>query len=640
MKFPVLLPLVALGSTAALAQNVEKLPDLQVVSVQTVPESPVAGDKVRLRVVVKNAGDAPTSGGTVIGGEFRLNKTPIAFTDTNSNSLAPGETVVLNASGGGNAGDGTWTAREGRFTLGFLVDDVNRIRESDENNNDFTNTAPLEVNPFLGPDLMVSRLTRNGSTLRALIQNTGKGATPATTPVEVRFSFDGQTIGSAQLNAPLAAGQSVEVVATSSESANNEEGTRVLTATVDADGRVAALERRRDNNALSRTFAFNQWMQLSPTSSDAFVDSIGVNAHLGAFTVSDGSFATIKARLLESRIRWIRQSFVPLDTVAIDRLLDLGKSGIKTNLLLDARLMTPQVALDLAKRLKPALGSIEGQNQPNLFTPELFPEGIRKHQNAVYDALKADPQTRDIPVLSPALDSSGDSAGALGTVSADLGAMQPLAMGELFDQSLEEATRATRRITPTQPLQISQIGYNTTGSTGATISERAQAKYLSRHVFEAWNRGVVRTYLYEFVETPLPDATDNFGIVRGNGTPKPAFYAIRNLIALFSDARPFVQPNPLRFLLSGETSNLRSSLLQKSDGRRYLVMWINAPSFNATTRSDTASFSQTVSLRFDKNQRVTIYRPTFSTQAMGKTRDTKTLSLDLDDELTVIELGS
>ncbi len=494
----------------------------------------------------------------------------------------------------------------------------------------------------------MSRLTRTGSTLRALVQNIGRGATPAGTSIAVGFSLDGKTAASSRLSAPLAAGQSVEVVATTTDTpANRSEGTRVLAATADAGGALSAIERRRDNNSLSRTFAQNERVQLSPTLSQAFADSIGVCTHLGHLDTSYGNYNVIKARLLESRIRWIRDGAAPGNTTLVDRILDLGRAGIKTNLLLDARTMPPSIALDLARRLKPALGSIEGQNEPNLLTPELFPVGIRRHQNAVYEALKADPQTRDIPILTPALAFPTEIAAALGNVPADFGAMHLSPNGQLPDSGLEETIRATRLLAPTQPLQITETGYTTavniqSGQPG--VSERAQAKYLPRQLFEAWNRGVVRTFFYEFAderaEPGLHDAKQHFGIIRADGTPKPAFYALRNLMSLFSDKGQIAQPNPLRFSLSGETSNLRSSLLQRSDGRRYLILWINARSFDLDTRRDTQVFSQKVSLRLDRKQRVNIYRPTFSTQVVGKTRATNTLSLDLDDELTVVELGS
>lgn len=654
MKFPILLTTLALSTAAVRAQTAEKLPDLQVVLVQTVPLAPVAGDIVRLRVVVKNVGEAPTNAGTIIGGEFRLNKASIGFTDTYSLPLAPGETVVLEGNGGGGASNGTWTAREGTFSLGFVVDDAARIRESREDNNNFTDPTPVVVRAFAGPDLVVSRLAITpGSgrvTLRALVKNEGAGATLPNVPVEVGFALNGKTIASARLNAPLLPGQSAEVAAQSDDfnrDARTMMGTRIITARADPNGAFGTLERRRDNNEVARTFAFNLPTLLEATSAARFADSVGVCTHLGSLDTTYGQFDIIKARLLESNIKWIRDGVSPDNTLVIGRMLDLGKAGVHLNLLLDARSMPPQTALALARELRPVVGSIEGQNEPNVFTPELFPDGIRAHQDAVFTAFKTDPELRDLPILSPSLAFPVETAGALGTVRADVGALHPYPGGQLPDTGLDEALAATRVLAPSQPLQITETGYTTatdvqSGQPG--VSERAQAKYLLRQAFEASNRGIERTFFYEFAdEKPEPashDAKQRFGLIRADGSPKPAFFALKNLLSLLAEPRESLSPLPLGFSLSGETSNLRSALLQKADGRRFLVMWINARAFDLDTRRDTAVFAQPVTLRFSKNQRATVYRPTFNAQPATATRTTRELSLALDDELTVVELGS
>lgn len=668
-----LLLLVAWAPRRACAQQKEALPDLVVVAVQTVPEAPLAGDRVRLRAVVKNAGDAPTPMGTIIGGVFRLNGALVAYTDSYTFAIAPGETATLNASGGGGAGDGTWTAKAGKYSLSFLVDDVNRIRESGENNNDFTSPNPLEVRAFQGPDLVVSRVTWTQSadktTFRAVIKNVGNGPTAPGTGIEARFSLDSVPVALARSAMPpgagakpatsLKAGQSTQIVASVPRVSDGQHQVTVL---FDPRGLFAASERRRDNNELRRDLWQNQPLQVRATSSDAFADSIGVCTHLTYFDTAYGRYDLIKARLLESRIRWIRDGATTGNTTAIERILDLGKLGIKTDLLIDARSTPPAEALALIKRLKPALGSVEGQNEPNLFTPELYPDGIRAHQNGLFAALKADPETARIPVLSPALAFPGEVAKKLGVVSCDFGAMHPYPGGNLPDAGLDDTLRATRIIAPTQPLQSTETGYTTavnvqSGQPG--VSEAAQAKYLPRQLFEAWNRGVVRTFFYEFSdekpEPALQDAEQHFGILRADGTPKPAFFALENLIALFGEspgsglvARPGTlnilgaprERNDLSLSASGDASDLRSALLGRRDGRRFLVLWRNARSFDLDTRTDVVVSPARLTVTLPQAAPVTLYRLTSSARPLGQMRRMKTVPLDLDDELTVIELGS
>jgi len=125
--------LFSLCSIAALmspthSRAAEPLPQLIVTDVKVVPEHPFAGDAVKLVAVVKNVGTAPTPEGVVLGGIFKLNGSVIAYEDQYKHTLAPGESVTLTSNGGGGAGNGTWLAKAGKYTLGFLVDDVGRIK--------------------------------------------------------------------------------------------------------------------------------------------------------------------------------------------------------------------------------------------------------------------------------------------------------------------------------------------------------------------------------------------------------------------------------------------------------------------------------------------------------------------------------
>ena len=63
------------------------------------------------------------------------------WSDTTTSSIKPGESVVVTANGGTNGS--TWNALYGSHTVYAWVDDVDRIKESNENNN--TNTVSINV---------------------------------------------------------------------------------------------------------------------------------------------------------------------------------------------------------------------------------------------------------------------------------------------------------------------------------------------------------------------------------------------------------------------------------------------------------------------------------------------------------------
>ena len=87
--------------------------------------------------VVKNQGAGPTPAGVIVGVGFSVDGTEVTWSDTDTTSLASGATVSLTANSG-PYNVNTWTAISGTHRVGAYVDDVNRISESNENNNQLT----------------------------------------------------------------------------------------------------------------------------------------------------------------------------------------------------------------------------------------------------------------------------------------------------------------------------------------------------------------------------------------------------------------------------------------------------------------------------------------------------------------------
>jgi photosystem II stability/assembly factor-like uncharacterized protein len=103
-------------------------PDLVVDSVSMSPASPSIGQAVTFTSVVRNAGTAPTPSGVVIGVGYRVDGTQVTWGSV-SGPLAPGASVTIGTNGG------SWSATSGSHVLVAVADDVNRIVESNEANN-------------------------------------------------------------------------------------------------------------------------------------------------------------------------------------------------------------------------------------------------------------------------------------------------------------------------------------------------------------------------------------------------------------------------------------------------------------------------------------------------------------------------
>jgi regulation of enolase protein 1 (concanavalin A-like superfamily) len=121
-------------------------PDLIVTGITWAPTSPVASQAVTFSAVVKNQGTGPTPAGIILGVSFWVDGTQVSWSDTNTTALAPGASRTL-AANGGPGGLSTWTATAGAHSVLAFVDDVNRIAESNETNNNFTNSVTVTVLP-------------------------------------------------------------------------------------------------------------------------------------------------------------------------------------------------------------------------------------------------------------------------------------------------------------------------------------------------------------------------------------------------------------------------------------------------------------------------------------------------------------
>ena len=241
-------------------------PDLVVTDISWAPANPVAGDAVTLSATIKNQGTDPTPAGTKHGVLFTFDDGsagPGVWSDTHTASLAPGASVTVTANGGSSGA--LWTAVEGAHTVKAYVDDVNRIAESDENNNVMTEQiavagattptpTPTTPVPSGKPDLVVTDISwapanpvaGDAVTLSATIKNQGTDPTPAGTKHGVLFTFDdgsaGPGVWSDTHTASLAPGASVTVTANGGSSGalwTAVEGAHTVKAYVDDVNRIS-----------------------------------------------------------------------------------------------------------------------------------------------------------------------------------------------------------------------------------------------------------------------------------------------------------------------------------------------------------------------------------------------------------------
>ncbi len=184
----------------------------------------------------------------------------------------------------------------------------------------------------------------------------------------------------------------------------------------------------------------------------------------------------------------------------------------------------------------------------------------------------------------------------------------------------------------------------------------SKASYLPRHFAEYWNEGIERTFIYDFVNDFKDEATNaeaSFGIVRHDSTPKPAYERLKALTHLLGEAKwdtaqkqwkkPQFAPRSLDFDVIGAPDDVHHTLLQKSDGDFYLMLWREVSSYDTKTQKPIAVEPARVQLRFGNKIRsaeLLNLRTTLETRARHQQwQAPRNITLDVPDELVILRIS-
>jgi hypothetical protein len=341
---------------------------------------------------------------------------------------------------------------------------------------------------------------------------------------------------------------------------------------------------------------------------ESFIDSIGVVTHLNyTDTVYYQKFnSIIKPRLQELGVRHIRDGGSPNFYNYYSRLRELRNLGIKTTLVSGDTDITPSRYLQIVKDLGNVVQDIEGPNEYNLYLKDpKWPSIVFDFMKELYLSIKKDPKTKHLKVIGPSLASWNEKDyKAVGDLSAylDFGNLHPYYTGlhptvqcswcsppkSYLDTFFDRA----KIISGSKPIVVTEMGQHNAMGTNSSymlpMPEEIAWKYNARQLLLNFNKGVHRSFLYELIDL-LDDPNKkemeyNFGLLRNNGSQKPSFMAVRDLIKLLNDRNHTAQPRKLDYRLTGNMANVHQTLLQKSNGNFYLILWQDVSSYNPSNQ--------------------------------------------------------
>jgi hypothetical protein len=386
----------------------------------------------------------------------------------------------------------------------------------------------------------------------------------------------------------------------------------------------------------------------TPHPAASFIESIGVVTHAAAWASAYGNIPELEARLEELGVRHIRDAAIPGHPWEYAIFRNLAAHGIKATLILNEEDLTKDHRI-IESELSGAVDAVEGPNEYDNQGIPNWAERLRLLQSEVWDSYREEGQLENLPILGPAL-TRPNSLEELGNISAhyDFGNFHPYPGGLPPETNI---SREINRILPYaggKPLVASETGYDNALAAppggNSPISEEASAVYVPRIFLDYYKMGVARTFLYELVdEKPDPsDANeqDHFGLLRNDWSPKPAFIALRNLIALLKDQPQATQEvKPTDLSLSGETSDVEHLLLEKADGVHELVLWQNASVWSREKRIPLAVPPHRVSISAEGDiADATIAQPLVSTERLPIEAEGGRLNVEVTAAPIVIEI--
>ena len=302
-------------------------------------------------------------------------------------------------------------------------------------------------------------------------------------------------------------------------------------------------------------------------SAGAFRDSVGVNVHvafhdtayvgwpllvsrlqsLGVVHVRDGAYGNPAPQWRQFNADYVNAvALAASHGIRFDFMV--GQPGFQGGTL-------DQLLAALRGPLRNAAEALEAPNEFDHFVggPN-WPSVLTRYDKELYAKAKADPSLRSLPVIGPAL-VGANATRTLGNQQAwlDIGNVHPYTGGQSPgpDHSNSELARA-RVLSGPKPIWATEAGFfNAPNATlRQSVPETTAAIYLLRTFLEHFKSGISRTYAYELIDDkPDPTATDpqqHFGLLRNDYTPKPAFTALQNLLALVGPTQGNTTLQPLR----------------------------------------------------------------------------------------------
>lgn len=191
---------------------------------------------------------------------------------------------------------------------------------------------------------------------------------------------------------------------------------------------------------------------------------------------------------------------------------------------------------------------------------------------------------------------------------------------------------------------VTETGYNDAveaPGSNRPVSELADAQYVGRLYAYFFQLGYKRTYKYEFFdEAAMSSAQEqSFGLIRTDGTVKPVYTALQNIITLLADPGAAYTPTAFSYTVTGGDVDLKHFVLGKRDGTFWILMWSAKSVYDRTNLVALTPADQNVTVTFGTAPTsVTRYVPRTGTTGTAVTVTSGSAAVVVPAELIILKV--
>jgi hypothetical protein len=376
----------------------------------------------------------------------------------------------------------------------------------------------------------------------------------------------------------------------------------------------------------------------------AFLDSIGVVVHFNYVDTAYGRRDDVVARLRELGVRHIRDAMPsPVEPLGAG-LRAARQAGIRGTLATGDVHHDPEAAVrDALIVMGDAIDAFEGPNELDAGQPG-WASTLSSYMPRLAAAVNR--QAPGVTLIGPSFIDPGNRS----SLPADLPGLvnqHPYPGGAPPEVALAAAADEAERAPGRQGLVFTETGYHNAlrdRSDQPPVSEEAAAVYLPRLLLAAYALGARRTFIYELLdEKPDPALSDlqqHFGLLRTDFSPKPAFTAIKTLIAAVRSSPGAGDRARLPIRLGGEGADDVTHLtFVRGDGSRIVALWRQEPVWDRDTGRPIRPSRAPVDLHFGREVRdVEVWRPSVSPGPVRSLQRASDLRIDAGADVTLVSL--